>query len=331
MPSPGIFWLSNHSPKYYAGQLMTVLFLFLDGVGLGADDPSINPLALASLPTLTSLLGGHKMVSGGLYVDSNNTRLRPLDACLGVDGLPQSATGQAVLLTGVNVPQSLGYHYGPKPDRPTAEFLSDGGIFGEVSRRGKKAALLNAYPPGYFEGIESGYRLLSSIPLAVTNAGLRLHTLDDLLANRAISADFTGHAWSERMDYPQVPTSSPSDAGRFLGQLARQYDFSFFEYWLSDYAGHRQDMQAAIQLLTQLDAVLAGLLSEWSQDDLLLITSDHGNLEDLSTRRHTSNPVPLLLHGSEASIRCFDGVQRLDQVAPAILRSLDQKTGRSTE
>ena len=42
--------------------------------------------------------------------------LLALDAGLGVEGLPQSATGQAVLLTGVNIPAELGYHYGPKPN-----------------------------------------------------------------------------------------------------------------------------------------------------------------------------------------------------------------------
>jgi len=42
------------------------------------------------------------------------------------------------------------------------------------------------------------------------------------------------------------------------------------------------------------------LLDAWDdRQGLILLTSDHGNLEDLSTRRHTSNPVPALLIGNE--------------------------------
>jgi 2,3-bisphosphoglycerate-independent phosphoglycerate mutase len=93
---------------------------------------------------------------------------------------------------------------------------------------------------------------------------------------------------------------------------------------LSDYAGHGQDMQIACQLLETIDQVLEGLLEAWDdQDGLVLITSDHGNLEDLSTRRHTANPVPALLIGAPELRRQFSaGLENLTGVAPAILRTL---------
>ncbi|MDP2974702.1 MAG: hypothetical protein Q8N45_00680 [Anaerolineales bacterium] len=81
-----------------------------------------------------------------------------------------------------------------------------------------------------------------------------------------------------------------------------------FEYWPSDYAGHGQDMNATVGLLTALDAVLGGLLEAWDDNGgLILITSDHGNMEDLSTRRHTANPVPCLLIGALKARRKFAG------------------------
>ena len=298
---------------------MRVLFIFLDGVGLGADNPAVNPLAGALMPNLNRLLGGQQMQAISAPYDGPRVTLRGIDANLGVAGLPQSATGQAVLLTGINIPAALGYHYGPKPNPETAAFLQDGGLFGDLARAGKRAALLNAYPSGYFEAIESGKRLYSSIPLAVTRAGLPLFTLEDLIAGQAISADFTGQGFRERMGRPDVPALSAAQAGARLAHLAAQYDFSFFEYWLSDYAGHGQDNDAALRLLEQFDLVLGGLLDAWPDDEgLVLLTSDHGNLEDLSTRRHTDNPVPLLLIGSEKSRRYFDGVTDLAGVAPAI-------------
>ena len=125
------------------------------------------------------------------------------------------------------------------------------------------------------------------------------------------------------MHIPDMPVMSPLEAGAHLAALSRTYDFAFFEYWLTDYAGHGQDMQAALSLLEQFDVVLGGLLDNWDDDDLLLITSDHGNLEDLSTRRHTANPVPLLLVGNKKIRQYFNETTDLCGVAPAILRALD--------
>jgi hypothetical protein len=278
---------------------MRVLFVFLDGVGLGLDDPQINPFSRAEMPRLQSLLGGKKLVASTAPCEGEQVTLLALDAGLGVSGLPQSATGQASLLTGRNIPRELGYHYGPKPNPEVAEFLKDGTIFRQAQDLGQKAGLLNAYPPRYFQSIESGRRLYSAIPLAAVNAGLKLHTQEDLFASRALSADLTGIGWREHLGIADAPLYSPEEAGVRLVDLARRHQFSFFEYWLSDYAGHGQDMKQAIELLKVLDGALGGLAEEWKDEDgLALVTSDHGNMEDLSMRRHTANPVPCLLFGS---------------------------------
>lgn len=302
---------------------MRVLFLFLDGVGLGLDDPSLNPFARADLPNLTDLLDGRRLLADSAPLQNGRATLLALDACLGVSGLPQSATGQAVLLTGRNVPAEIGYHYGPKPDKAIAAALEDGGIFGVLTRAGKRAALINAYPARYFQGIHSGKRLYSSIPLAVTKAGLALRGTDDLVVGNAISADLTGQGWHERLGHSEIPLLSPRQAGRRLADLSAGLDFAFFEYWLTDYAGHGQEMNAAARLLEQFDAVLGGLLEAWDDENgLILLTSDHGNLEDLSTRRHTVSPVPLLLVGNARAREKFSGVKDLTGVVPAILNVL---------
>jgi 2,3-bisphosphoglycerate-independent phosphoglycerate mutase len=303
---------------------MRLLFLFLDGVGLGSDDPDINPMARAEMPNMAGLLGGGRLVAGRAPLESARASLVALDACLGVEGLPQSATGQAILLTGRNVPGELGYHYGPKPNPAVADVLRNGNLFSAIQRAGCRAAFLNAYPPSYFETIRSGHRLYSAIPLAVTSAGLRLRTADDLVAGRAISADFTGQGWRDRLGFSEAPVLTPQAAGVRLAELAGGYDFSFFEYWPSDYAGHGQDMAAACQLLETFDRVLGGLLAAWEdRKGLILITSDHGNLEDLSLRGHTANPVPLLLIGSTGARRRFvEEASALTHVAAQVLRTL---------
>lgn len=302
---------------------MHLLFLFLDGIGLGADDPAANPFARADLPNLHSLLGGQRLLAGSAPFADSRASLLALDACLGVSGPPQSATGQATLLTGINVPAALGYHYGPKPNPPVAEFLRNGNLFNRLLQAGRSVGSLNAYPPPYFEAIISGRRIYSAIPLALSSAGVPLKTVTDLFAGRALSADFTGAGWRTRLGLPEAPVLEPRQAGRLLARLAGEVDLSFFEYWLSDYAGHGQDMIQACALLETFDAVLGGLLESWDDNDLLLITSDHGNLEDLSTRRHTLNPAPALLVGAPGLRAAFtDGLKDLTGVTPAILRIL---------
>ena len=133
---------------------MRVLFIFLDGVGLGAENPEINPLAGIKMPVLQNLLGGRRLLAGTAPYTGERATLLALDAGLGVKGLPQSATGQAVLLTGINVPAEIGEHYGPKPNPAVAKYLLNGNLFVEFQQGGRKSALLNAYPPGYFEGVE---------------------------------------------------------------------------------------------------------------------------------------------------------------------------------
>jgi 2,3-bisphosphoglycerate-independent phosphoglycerate mutase len=307
----------------------SVLFLFMDGVGLGGNDPAINPFAVAKMPNLQNLLGGRRLLLESLSKDgakwvTGQATLTALDACLGVPGAPQSATGQAVLLTGQNVPAQLGYHYGPKPNPQVALFLRNGSLFRVLQQKHFQADLLNAYPPRYFHAIESGRRLYSAIPLAVTSAGIPLHTQADLTQGQALSADFTAEGWRTQLGFAEIPLLKPSQAGITLARLAQELDFAIFEYWLSDYAGHRQNMEQACQLLETFDQVLEGLLNTWNdRHGLILITSDHGNLEDLSTRHHTRNPVPALVIGDPEGRQLFtENLHDLTGISPAILRYL---------
>ncbi|HET9590522.1 MAG TPA: hypothetical protein VFO91_17175 [Anaerolineales bacterium] len=302
---------------------MRVLFIFLDGIGLGTDDPATNPFARAKMPNLIRLLDGRTLLRGAAPFHGERATLLAINPAVGVSGLPQSATGQAVLVTGINIPAELGYHYGPKPNREVAAYLKEASLFSRFIKEGRKAALLNAYPPRYFQGIDSGKRLYSSIPLAVTNAGLPLFRQDALYAGLALSADFTGEGWRNMLGFPDSPVMDPRRAGRKLAALAKAYDFSLFEYWASDYAGHKQDMETAVELMETFDAVLGGLVEAWSDDGLILVTSDHGNMEDLSTRKHTSADVPALVIGHRTAREEFTrGMKDLTDIAPAIWKTV---------
>ena len=302
---------------------MRLLFIFLDGVGLGENNPETNPFARAKMPNLKKLLDGRSLLKDSAPFHGEHATLLGVDPAVGVSGLPQSATGQAILLTGINIPSELGYHYGPKPNPEVAAYLKEATLFARFTKEGKKAALLNAYPPRYFQGIDSGKRLYSSVPLSVINAGLPLFRHEDLFAGRALSADFTGEGWRTMLGFDNAPIMDAAQAGRMLGTLAQKYDFSFFEYWASDYAGHKQEMGKAVNLMEAFDEVLGGLLEAWDDNGLILVTSDHGNMDDLSTRRHTDADVPALVIGNKAARDEFtQDMRNLTDIAPAIWRTV---------
>jgi 2,3-bisphosphoglycerate-independent phosphoglycerate mutase len=301
---------------------MRVLFLFLDGIGLGEDNLEANPFSQAHMPNLQRLLDGRSLLKESAPFHGERASLVAVDPSVGVSGLPQSATGQAMLMTGKNIPAELGYHYGPKPNPAVAAYLKDGTLFSDFIEAGKKAVLLNAYPPRYFDGVNSGKRLYSSIPLSVTSAGIPLFRHEDLFEGRAMSADFTGEGWRTMLGFLDAPVMEPDQAGRMLGKLAKEYDFSLFEYWASDYAGHGQEMDTAVRLMETFDGVLGGLVEAWA-DGLILMTSDHGNMEDLSTRKHTAAHVPALVIGDRAGRNEFTrNLNDLTDIAPAIRKAV---------
>ena len=306
---------------------MKLLFLFLDGVGLGADDPQHNPFARARHARPARAPGGQAICCPAL------SRWRATRLPAGAGCLPGGARPAAIRHRADRPAHRsectgrFGYHYGPKPNPAVAEYLSDGNLFSRLRQAGRRTAFLNAFPPGYFDGIHSGRRIYAAIAQAAVNAGLPLGTLDDLRLGRALSADFTAQGWRERLGLPDTPVLRPAQPGQRLAELAAEQDFSLFEYWLSDYAGHGQDMEAACRLLETFDQVLGGLLAGWDDaTGLILITSDHGNLEDLSTRRHTINPVPALVIGAPELRRRFTaGLHDLTGVAPAIMDFLTKR------
>ncbi|MGB3713443.1 MAG: hypothetical protein WA996_03345 [Candidatus Promineifilaceae bacterium] len=300
------------------------LIFFVDGVGLGADDPEVNPFIEANLPNLTGLLGERWYLrpdcGGPGRITTDRVSLVPTDPNLKMPGRPQSATGQATILTGRNVPQIVGEHYGPKPNPAVAAVVKESNLFKDVIKAGGTAALITPYPQGYFDSIKSGKRLLSSVPLAAVSAGLDLMTAEDLRAGRAVSPGFTGQGWHDYLGYDDIPVHTLHEAGQEIAIVARDYSFSFFEHWPSDRSGHRGSIDQASQHLEIIDAALGGLFDTWNdENDLLLITSDHGNIEEKNHRQHSRNPVPTILLGPDHA-KYAEEIQDLADIA-GIVRS----------
>lgn len=300
-----------------------ILLIFLDGIGLGDDDPATNPFAAAHTPTLDALAGGHRWLRTTPRLDTGRALFIPTDPRLAVPGRPQSATGQAAILTGRNVPREIGEHYGPRPNPAVRAILDQDNLFKRLVAMGHDAAAVDAYPPRFFEAINRGKRLPSSMQHAVLSAGLRLFDENDVYAGAGLSVDWTGEGWREELGYADTPLYERAEAGALLARLAQQRRFTLFSHWVTDVVGHRGPFERGVALLELFDGVMAGLLDAW--DDargLVIVTSDHGNMEDLSTRHHTENDVPTVVIGA-ARHRFADGLHDLTGITPGILRVLD--------
>ncbi len=288
---------------------MGVLLLFVDGLGLGEDDPEKNPVARARLDRLRLLRDSPCPDPAAVLVAA--------DACLGVPGLPQSATGQTSILAGVNAAAHVGRHLNGYCTKSLAALLDGRSLFSRVKVGGGEATFANAYTPAFLEQLP---RFLSVSTVATLRAGLPLRTLEDLARGEALFHDFTNRRLPERGYF--LPPVTPRQAGGRLARLAQRHTFTLYEHFLTDRAGHAQDMGRGVEILEDLEAFLEAVLAGMDLSaHLVVLTSDHGNLEDVSTNRHTRNPVPALFWGA-GSAEAAASVRSIADIAPAILRRL---------
>jgi len=298
-----------------------IAFIFLDGVGVGVNDPKVNPLFAANLPTLKSMFGNLiPSISQPQIVDEVFAVI-PVDANLDVDGLPQSGTGQTALFTGVNAAQFIGKHFGPYPYSTLQPVIKEKNIFRLIQQAGKRFYFANAYPRQFFDYVNSGKRRLTVTTMACLLSDLPLHTADDLRSGKAISADITNERW-DQLGYPDIPEIPAEEAGTRFARLANFHDFVLFEYFLTDHAGHKCDIDNAVHILERLDAFLKGFRDSVNESTLLVMTSDHGNIEDLRTKTHTRNAVPLWIYGKD-SAQFVEGISSITDIVPKIMRWLN--------
>lgn len=250
-------------------------FLFVDGLGL-SHDPRSAPRRL-NLPTLKALSGGFSQEP----FSRPNLAYRVLDARLGVEGLPQSGTGQTALLTGLNAAQMLGYHQGPHPLSKLQTLLRQDSLQVWATQRGLRVLHANAYRPEYLERVQSSRRnLLSAFGFAARAARLELLPMHH---PQALLPAF----WPE-----------PEAAGARFAQIAQQHDLTFLEHWALDYSAHRLPEKLDERWL-ELDRFLEGFLNA-NPTATLVLTADHGNAEEPWHTQHTLNPVPLIVRGALA-------------------------------
>lgn len=286
---------------------MSVCLIFLDGVGIGRNDGS-NPFAAYPSEFFK------KFLDGGEDRIAYDGAIIPTDARLGLEGLPQSATGQTAMLTGVNASQVLGRHLSGFPSPTLRRILLEHSIFLRLKNAKKASVFANAYSSAYF--VQRGDRVSAST-WAVKAAAIPFRWIEDLRSQKALGPDLTNHLFAE-FGY-DVPLFTPERAGKILATLLQRFDFVMYEYPFTDVVGHAQDIERAYRILGHIHQFLRSFLSsvDFSRDTVIL-TSDHGNIEDLSTSVHTRNPVPTLVWGRNRRM-AVENISNIQDITPTIL------------
>jgi 2,3-bisphosphoglycerate-independent phosphoglycerate mutase len=294
----------------------SVLMIFLDGIGIGKKDSESNPFFKYGFKTFTEIFGAIPTLDSPV-LKKNNSFLFPSDARLGVEGFPQSGTGQTSILCGINAAQYIGKHFGPYPYSTLIPVIEEQNIFKEFLKQGKKAFFANAYPQIFFDYINSGKSRLSVTSLSSKLSGMEFNTYTDVSYGRALTAEITNERWNKKLGY-KLADVEPETAARRLLKIAVENSFTLYEYFMTDHLGHGRYDGDAKNLLNILDVFLYTILRELPGDTTLIICSDHGNVENLAVKTHTLNPALTISSGKYAE-NLFESIKDLSQIKPAIM------------
>ena len=274
------------------------LLIFIDGVGIGTNDSLINPFFQKQFMFLEKIFSTTPHLQNQSFSNENKF-LFPVDANMGINGLPQSGTGQTSIFCGVNAPQIIGKHFGPFPYSTLKPIIEKENIFQAFLEKGLKVSFANAFPKIFFDYINSGRKRLNVTTLMALYSKVRMFDVDDMLAGKGLSSDITNRRWNTKLKY-SIPIITPEESADRLLNIVNKNNFTLFEYFFTDHLGHGRNKDEFSILLNDLDRFLFRIISNINENANLLICSDHGNLENIKVKGHTNNPTLTISVGKNA-------------------------------
>ena len=215
----------------------------------------------------------------------------------------------------------MGRHVEGFPGPLLRKLVETDNIFLALKRIAKRGVFADGYLADSAEEIRNR-RFRSVTTTAALTCPETLALRADLLANQAVCHDITRQSLLDK-GYTG-PVVTPREAAEHLVQLALGYDYTLFEFFETDRAGHSGDLRQAAAVLAKLDAFLGALFPLAVELGMLaVLTSDHGNIESIGHHGHTFNPVPLVARG-EGAADFRRSISNLVEVTPQILRVLNQ-------
>jgi len=296
--------------------LQSTILIFLDGVGIGKADSSVNPFFKYNFQVFDKLFNETPNLENQI-IKKNGSFVFPTDAVMDIEGLPQSGTGQTSIFCGVNAQRILGRHFGPFPHSSLLPLIREMNILKAFKKRKMDVVFANAYPKIFFDYINSGKKRLTVTSLSCLLSDIKLKNATDLRNGTALSAEITNERWVRELKY-SLKIIQPETAAKRLLKLASQHHFTLYEYFLTDHLGHGRKIETMENLLMTLDKFLFYIIENLPVNTTLLICSDHGNLEDISVKSHTLNPALTISAGQYAE-QLFNKIKNLSHIKNAIL------------
>ena len=292
---------------------MKSILFFVDGVGIGERNNN-NPLYKYKNLSLGYFKDQFYTVSEGcksILKVSDNKVVFSVDPVMGVEGIPQSATGQTSIFSGVNAQKLAGKHLSGFPNRFLRKILNKDNILLFFKNKGLNVSFINVFnkyssilsssniylnEDGTFypESFNKYTKMIS----VTTTLGIilkqRFYDLNDLKNERSIYQDFSNRSLKQKIG--SIPFFSPQKAANILFNLLDIHDIILYEYFQTDITGHKKNNNEKIisEELDNFIKTLENLILNANEEINLFIFSDHGNFEDLSVKTHTFNNIPFI-------------------------------------
>ena len=91
---------------------------------------------------------------------------------------------------------------------------------------------------------------------------------------------------------------------------------------MTDFAGHRQDPDLAGREIYKIEALIYEVAGRITGDNtVLIVTSDHGNLEDLRTKSHTLNKSFFACWGADEKVLQLRKLTDIEPFVQSLLNS----------
>ncbi len=261
------------------------LLIFIDGLGI---PPEKNNF-------LYNYSGIKKLLENSI----------PIDAVMGVEGRPQSGTGQTSLFCGVNAQKIINRHHYAYPDSKLRKIIKEQNIFKKSKEKGKKVCFANAYSGNYFKNTKLR-RSVTTWMNCYSNSTFLLE--EDLVEGNAVFHDITNQTYPFSSNKLII---TPLKAAENLMKISQNFDLTVYEYFITDRIGHGKISEEHLNILSDF---LDYIMIDSEEKINLIITSDHGNIEDKTTKQHTLNKIPLYLN-----FKVEKHIKSLSEVAEIIL------------
>lgn len=298
--------------------MSNILLLFIDGVGIGEPDPEKNPFFSGKFNFFNEFFGETPHL-GRQYLSGDQIEVFPIDARMGVEGIPQSGTGQTAIFCGVNAPALINQHFGPFPYSTLIPVIKEKNIFIDFMKQNRKVLFMNSYPQVFFDYLNSGKSRLSVSTLSYRSAGMELNTAEEVRRGYSLSAEITNRVWRERLKYEDISVITPVQAAERLLDRVAEHDLTVYEFFLTDHLGHGRVANDFDIICSDLDQFLTHIFKNFDKQNTdILLCSDHGNFEDISIKAHTLNPALGITAGKNASL-LRGKITSLDTIKQALL------------